>query len=389
MNENQQMMYEDEIDIADIIRALIKWKKLIIGITILTTLLAAVYVFIKTPIYEVKSSIEIGKIGGSLVAEPNTLIKTLEIIYDVDGEIETEEKFVSRVSSVKNSKELPNFIEVVTEAVSNDEALKLNKQVLSYVQEEYKPIIEQYLINKNIQLDNVKNSIIRLEGFETDNLKRQIEQIKTQSIVKIDEQIAFIDEITLPKLENKLGFYTKKLEEYTKEIGDIYKSKENSNLVPLTVSSIQIVNYQNLVLGAQNKVEDLQAEIESIKERTLVDLQRKRQNLIDGELHNLEYKLNVEMGLKKESLENKIKQIEYDISEQRVKNSKIVGSYIVKNSPAKPKKPLILALGFILGLFLSFMLIIFLEAVKNLDLDSEPKKSVEKERTKNTAKEKK
>jgi len=365
--EASQLAYDDEIDLVELFRTLLKRKWLIIGITALTTLFALAYSLIKTPIYEVKSTIQIGYIGNSLVAEQKPLAKILKIVYDVAHENESkDEKFVSQVSAINIPEKLANFIEIKTEGISNDVALKLNNEVVNYVQKEYKPKIDQYLINKNIAITNTEKSIVRLEGFEKDNLKRDIEVLKNQTIKKIDEQIKFLRENKIPTLEQKLAFHTEKLAEYTKAVGDIYSNNDSNNLVPLTVSSIQIVNYQNLILNSQNKIEDIKLEIKSIKERSIVDLERKRDKLINDTLRKLEYELNVGLENKKIALEEKIAQLKFDISDENVQNTKVVGDYIVKDSPAKPRKTLIVALGFILGLMFASFLVFLLEFIKNV-----------------------
>lgn len=367
MAENQQFAHEEEIDLVELFRSLARRKWLIFGVTTLTTLLSLFYVLSRTPIYVVKSNIEIGTIDVDLIAEPRSLVKTLKVVFNVDESIELEEEFISRVSAINYSDKLPNFLEIVTEAVSNDEALKLNQEVLKYIQDKYKPLIEQYLLTKNIEKVKLQNSIIELDGFEVENLKRSIERIQNQAIASIDQQISFFKETTLPSLEDKIRYHSKKLEEYSIEIAKIYNDQNNpNNLVPLTVSSIQIVNYQNLILNSQIKIEDLRFEVKEIKENTIIGLEHEKQNLVNDELRKLKYQLNVGLVHKKEDIEAKIKQIDFDTSKQQVKNSELVGSYVIKNGPAKPKKGLILALGFVLGFMMSIFLGIFLDFTKKL-----------------------
>ncbi len=370
MNDSQQVIErltvaEDEIDLAELFRVLIKRKWLILGLSIFTTVLSLAYVFIKTPIYEVKSNLQIGFIANDLVAEPGTLVQTLKIIYDVAAEGEKPEKFISAVTAIKASDKLPNFIEIRTEGISNEEALKKNQEVVNYIQSKYAPVIEQFLINRNIQIENLKKDIIKLEGYEKDNLERQIKVIETQSISKIDEQIKFLKEIRIPTLEKKIDLHTKKLAEYIKSIGDIYKNNDE-NIVPLTVSSTQIVSYQNLILNSQNRLEDLRLEIQGLTDSTIIDLERSKEKLINDRLRQLEYQLNVELDKKREGIEAKIEQLKYSISGQNVQNSKVVGSYLVKDGPTKPKKPLILAIGLLAGLMLGVFLVFFLEFIKNM-----------------------
>ena len=59
-NPNPDYMQNDEIDLAELARVLWSSKKLIVAITATVTLLAAIYVFNKTPMYEASAIVKIG-----------------------------------------------------------------------------------------------------------------------------------------------------------------------------------------------------------------------------------------------------------------------------------------------------------------------------------------
>ena len=431
---------EDEIDLRELFSTLTKNKLTIITITALITLLAIIYVLLKTPTYEVKSNLMVGYIGLNQegqkinIADPDTIAKRLNLVFNVEDKIEVDE-FISEVSSISINKKLTNFITIKTEAISNEEALKKNKEVITYVQELYQPKIDRYLVNTDNSIRAKKTAIKNLENLEKKNIERQIELLKTQDIVKIDEQIkrlkaqdivklqrkikllkaqniAKIDEKInfyqnkkLKTLEKKISFQTKKLKEYTKEINNIYtNTQKNTDSATLAISSIQMVNYQNLILNSQNKIEDLKSEIEvlkyqtipnlkrekmnisnvnikdlelqinNIKKITIVNLERQKNNLLEDKLRQLTYTLNISLPRKKMKLEEEIEQLIYNKSKQNIQNSQVIGEYIIKDYPFKPKKKLIVIVAFITGLILSIFLVFFLEFIKGTRKEDEPKR---------------
>jgi len=54
---------EDEIDIKEIIKTILKYKKFIVIFTFFITIAATFYTLITTPIYEIEADIEIGYIN--------------------------------------------------------------------------------------------------------------------------------------------------------------------------------------------------------------------------------------------------------------------------------------------------------------------------------------
>ena len=341
-------------------------KKLFIVIfTSIITVGAIVWALTRTPIYEVKSNIQIGFIGKDLIANPDTLIKVANLVFNVEDKIDTKEEFISEVISISKIKKLKNFIEIKTEAISNDEALKKNKEVISYIKNKYIHKIDQSIINSNSNIRRVKVKISNLENLEAPNIKRQIELLKTQEIVKIDEKIKFYKKIKTKSINEKIKLHIDKLIEYTKEVKQIYQNnKETTNTTSLTIASLQMVNYQNLILNSQNKVEDLKIEIELINNEVIPNLKRKKKNIQDDKIRILEYKLKVELHNKKVVLLEQINQLKLKNTDKYIQNTKEIGRFIVQDYPIKPKKKLIVVVAFITGLILSIFLVFFLEFIQ-------------------------
>ncbi|NPA03889.1 MAG: hypothetical protein GXO61_03415, partial [Epsilonproteobacteria bacterium] len=58
---------EDEIDLVELLRTIKKRRKILFLVTGIFTMGAAIYVFLKTPLYEVKANLRIGFIGKELL----------------------------------------------------------------------------------------------------------------------------------------------------------------------------------------------------------------------------------------------------------------------------------------------------------------------------------
>jgi len=373
LQNNTQYIQEDKIDLSELFSILKKRKKLIWSVTGALTTLAVAYVLIKQPVYEVKSNVMVGFIGektkdkSNNIADPAIITKTLNLIFNVEDELETEEKFISKVSSISINKKLENFITIKTEAISNEEALKKNKEVVTYLQNLYQPKIDQYIINTKNSINNIKKNIDNINNLEIENIKEEINRLKTQKIVKINEKIEFYQKVKLPSVEKKINFHEEKLKEYSQEVVNLYKNNNtNRDTIAQTISSMQMLNYQNMILNSQNKLEDLRIEKEIIINEKIVDLQREKKNINSETIRKLAYKMNVVLVNKKRTLKEKITQLNYNISDINIQNSKVIGEYVVKDYPIKPKKTLIIIVAFITGLMLSIFLAFFLEFIQGL-----------------------
>ena len=368
MNEKDVAQYEDdEIDLRELWITITKHKKFIIIFTLIITLIATIYCFVKTPIYEVKSNVQIGYIGDNLVDSSGVIVKKLKIIFNVDDEIQTKNKFISKVSSITTNKKLKNFIEIKTQAITNDKALKKNKEVVSYLQKTYAPKINQYIFNTKNQIKNIQQQINNINTFETKSIQRQIKLLKTQTIAKIDEKINFIKNIEIPALNEKIKFETNTLKKYTEAINNFYKNNSGSkNSATNMLSSIQMVNYQNLIFNSKNELKDLKAKIEKNQNETIPNLQKEKENIKNDNIRKLEHQLAIDLPNKEIWLQEQIKQLKLNISEINIQNSHVVGHYIVHDYPVKPKKKLIIIVAFITGLILAIFIVFFLEFIKSV-----------------------
>jgi hypothetical protein len=437
MNENKQMQYiqEDEIDLRELFLKIWAKKLFILVFTFVITILAGIYAFMKTPIYEVKSNVQLGFIGDKekLLNDPDSLNQELIIIFNVNEKSLNDKKANSWVEDISIDKKVKNYIQIKTNGLSNEEALNKNKKVVEYIQKQNQITIDNFIRNTKLSIEQTKKSLKYVDEIEIKDAKRQIEKLKTQKIIEIEKAIDKLknqdiknlkreinliktqkipvidDEIKvlnnkLDSISNKIKFSNKKLSEYNKSINELYKNAKNQSSAETMISSIQMLNYQNLVLNTQNKVEDLILEKNTIKTKLIPDLENKKRNytivtiedlnknieninniqifnlekeksnIEDDTIKKLQEKIDITLRDKKISLENKIKNLEYQISNENYSNSKVVGNYVIYDYPIKPKKKLIVVVAFVTGFIISIFLVFLIDFFRGMRKEEDTSK---------------
>lgn len=302
--ENKQYIQEDEIDLKELFITIWKRKLFIISFTFVVTLCAGIYAYTKTPIYEVKSIIEIGFIDKQLIEEPSILEQKLNVLFSVHDKTINNDPEKGIISSISQMKAVKNFFEVKTEAVSNEIAIAKNKEILEYTQKLYEAKINQYQTIVNNDISNTEDEINFLKNEKIKMLAEKVEASKAN------------------------------LEKYNKEISSLYKLNTNDKISSMIVS-VQMVNYQNLIENAQNVLKVSSLEIEQILKDTIPKLQQKKEI------------------------------IKFKISEQNLTNTRLIGDYITDKYPSKPKKLLIIVVSFVTGFILSIFIVFFMQFANN------------------------
>ena len=191
----EKYLQEDEIDLRELFKTIWDKKVFIIVFTFVITLIAAIYAYNKTPIYEAKALVEIGEykqnnpISGTGITKTSIddaaiLEKKLTTIY-VDMEKNLKDK-TSEISNIAIVKGLKNFLEIKSEATSNEDAKNEILKVLRFVQGEHEKI-----------LDDVKKQ----KEMELRNIDLQISDIKSRTVALIDKKL----ENNVKNLENLQG----------------------------------------------------------------------------------------------------------------------------------------------------------------------------------------
>ncbi|WP_323593523.1 Wzz/FepE/Etk N-terminal domain-containing protein [Aliarcobacter butzleri] len=301
----EKYLQEDEIDLRELFKTIWARRFFVIVFTLVVTVLAAVYAYTKTPIYEAKALLEIGEYKKNPVDDAVALEKKLSTIF-IDMEKNLKDK-TSEISNIAIVKGLKNFLEIKSEATSNEEAKNEILKVLTFVQGEHEKI-----------LDDVKKQ----KEMELRDIDLQISDIKSRTVALIDKKL----ENNVKNLEN-LQEQLKFVDENLKKIDSL-----NPSLAALKLMEKKDITNSINTLTTQN-----------------FDLESKKDELLTTSLYKLQ--------------ENK-KIIELSLLPHNYKNTQIVGEIMTNDFPTKPKKSLIVVVAFVTGFILSIFLVFLINFIR-------------------------
>ena len=320
MNQNNQNTVcheEDEIDLKELLKTLLHYKKTIFITTFLITFFAFVYVLLKTPVYEAKALIEIGsyrlnddkaqnnKNSRVLLDTPNNLKTKLDITF-----IESKKNLKGKQQWIENIS-IPNksttFLSVKAQGATTELAKKELLDLLHYIQNEHQKL-----------LDDIK-------------------QKRLKKIAIMQKKIATLQNIDLPiniknqkKMLHDIKFYENNLHQLIKEFN---KTKSKNSTFALLILTQQ-KNIQDLIYNLQNQLDNLVKQENNIK----IEIDDINQQIMDTQ--------------------NLLKPYNY-------KNTDFIGGILTQDHPIKPKKKLVVIVAFITGFILSVFLVFFLEFIKS------------------------
>lgn len=311
--QNQEYL-DRRIDLGDLIKIILNKKFFILGLTFLFTLIAVVYVSIKTPIYQVKALVEVGSYKNSEMSiiqleETNQLVKKLSTIF-IDLKKNDKDKNVE-VVNINVPKGMNSFLEITVESVSNELAVNTINDILLYIQNEHKNILNDVKEKNNLETKNINLMISNIENEKIININKKI-QLHEQNIITLEEQMKFLNE---------------------------------------TLKNIKTFDSSFSALKLMEK-RDVSNEITNNKS-VLYDLNETKRTLLDIDINKLLERKNLLESL---SLPHNIK------------NSEIVGKVQVDEDPIKPKKALFIIVTFVGGIIISVFLVFFLQFINNIKI---------------------
>jgi len=327
MNQEEKIRpeYEDEIDLMDYVKVIIKRKWLILAIFLGSAIVAGVFSFLLPKIYKIDTSLEVGRIekptgttSEQLVESPTQLVGKIE--GDVYG-IKVREKLnISEEEWPKIKAENPKGTNIVTAAIESAKPEKaknvleeINNLILVEHQEKIKTGIA--LINQNIKTVEEK---IKLTESDIERTKNKIKPIDSD-IERIKNKIVFAEE-EKTNLEAKVDALQKVLV-YQQDPGTqfaLFDTKEK-----LAIKKQEIENLYLEINSLQRTKEDLEVQINSLR----------------SSIENLNAQINSLRGFLDD-----------------VKPTKVLKSPTISERPVKPNKKLNIAIAGILGLFVGIFL---------------------------------
>ena len=201
----QNCYSDDEIDLKDLIKTILRYKKFIVIFTFLITFLAIIYVYFKKPIYEIKVNLQVGyidkwnedKIIKEYFYNPNGLIVYIENTYDNSKNDKIKYPKVD-VSLVKKTRDILN---IKIDSFSNEKAINYLNKILKDINSKENTKIEIYknIINQKIKIlqESKKQLLINKQNY-LNKIKSindsQIISNLLQAIADIEKQVLLINE---------------------------------------------------------------------------------------------------------------------------------------------------------------------------------------------------
>jgi len=302
----------EQIDLIEVLNTILKWKKFIFLFTLIATLIATIYAFLKTPTYQARAVVQVGhykdiKGNKKLIDDVKSVVTELETLFLTPA----NEKSIDRIEDINilNKGRSKLFFEIVVNSINNDRASNKIKEVVNYIQTKHKRL-----------LDFEKSKIERKIIFN----KNQIKDIKDVKIGSLEKSIT--------DLKKQIDFYNKTL----------YIKKKNRDKIEESSPALALLDLK--------EEESIINNINQIKENIYK---------LKDEKFKLEY-----VELKK--LEENIKFLEDLLKPESFKNTAIVGDIILNDKPIKPKKKLIVGLTFVTSFLFSIFLIFLIEFIKEM-----------------------
>ena len=363
-----QYYQENEIDLRQLMFILLASKKLIVVTTVIITLLAGIYAFTRTPIYEANALVEIGNYKThqdtiSLDSAPK-LANRLNVLYA--STVAANDKSKGTVTEISASA-VNTHINITAQAISIESAAQKINELVDFIKIEHQQDLDKIKLQRELEIQKSINNIDReINKITHNNLSKVETNIKYVFLIElasIDRQINFIKKTQLPDLTLKIISLTQRIEKVKETLMQNYqnlKVLENTPaLASLRLDEIQLL--ENEIFKLINKIIDLKATKSRLSINRLKDLEDAKTKLMHIKLP----KLQSEKNLIENDLERLASEIESLLLEkQHYKNSAIVGEVATSDTPIKSKKELIVAFAFIAGLMLSIFLVFIMNAFK-------------------------
>ncbi len=375
---------DDEIDLKEIIKTILRYKKFIFIFTFIITFLAALYAYLKTPIYEIQSDIMIGQINGKPVVSNKIVAEYLKALYKKELQKKFKKIPNAYLSSVSVPKKTNTFLTLTIDGLSNQYDINKKNEILKQIQNAYNFKIKKYLLTEQNKLQNLNTKLKSIDLIKVKNIQNQIKNLQTN--IKINKNLIKFYKNKIATINNKINFLRNETNKITNYLNKLIKeNNNNSNTSSNLIISTNIINYQNMLTNLYNQIKNLELEKDNILSQTLPNIQHKIE-VLKNQIDNLQKKLLIDIPQEKQNIKNQIdnlqKKLLIDIPQekQNIKNqinltklqikntffTKEIGSPLMSDKPAKPKKKLIIIVAFITGFILSIFLVFFMEFIKSL-----------------------
>ncbi|HEO63708.1 MAG TPA: hypothetical protein ENN78_00365, partial [Candidatus Omnitrophica bacterium] len=182
--ENQQYIQEDEIDLRDYIKVILKRKKVILAVFFVAVITATIVSFLMPKIYQTSSVIQIGSIDELLINKQEAkeillshtflepIVKELNLVVSPE-QLNIKIKQLRENIKIEDIKDT-NLLKIKVEYPDPDKVVKINMAVINSFISQSQPVYQQRLslINERlkeleVEVKNIQDDIKRTQDLIT------------------------------------------------------------------------------------------------------------------------------------------------------------------------------------------------------------------------------
>ena len=203
-NSPEQNYYqEDEIDLKELFGILWAKKTFIISITTAITLVAGIYAFNKTPIYEAHALVEIGNYklhnnnnnnnnnNKAILDSASDLSKKLNILFiDI---LKNEKDREGLITSISAAKKVNSFIEIKSEAISNEIASREILKVVNYIKIQHQTKLKNIQNDRKSRINSINRQINTIKNKQTELLSKDGNSNGNEALLKSLQLLSMIN----------------------------------------------------------------------------------------------------------------------------------------------------------------------------------------------------
>jgi len=329
-HSRHDMRYDDEINLMDYIKVIIKRKKIIAGIFVICVVAAVIYSLTVVPVYEMTQILEVPTIGENVYLDSSLKIKekiesgfyNFKILENLDFKSKYN---INNIGFFKITIPKENqFLSIYADVTKQD--LENSKKVLS-------ELFAQMDVDYSLRLEAERGR------------KNTEEAIKKNTIKSMDVRIEDA-KFHIILLEPRIESLVARIEETKTNTEDIILEREkfiNKQKIDGIVGSIL---YTTTIQQAINHLDQLDSELVSLRMKKLDKEKEIKNLLIERERVVLE-------------IFNLDKQKEF------IRSFREIQPVLLSTNPIKPKKRQMVAIAAMLGLILGVFIAFFVEFWQN------------------------
>lgn len=250
--EQEKYQADEEIDLRDYVKALLKRKLLVLAVFLIAVLAGGVFTFISSPVYKIDTVLEIGTVGQKLVEEPAQLVGRIQ--GDVYGTVIREKLNIAESEYPEIGVESPQGTSLISRTIESDK-FKQAKQILEegnklvVAEHQEKLELEKQLLEDKIvatqanilvleaDIKRVDSKIVSLQE-EKDNLEAKVAALQTVLVYQQDPGTQFALFDTKEKLEAK-------------------KQEIENRYLQINSLQVQINNLKDEISKLQKQIQDI------------------------------------------------------------------------------------------------------------------------------------